>query len=1290
MLVRLLKPLWTALVISVIVAAFLVSLSRVLLPLVGHYRGDIEDWIYNVMGYPVEIGELDSVWRGFSPTLKMADVQLRDPDNNNALFVFDQVAIELNVFESILTGRFTPGAVVLSGLKLTVVRTEQGELQLAGLVSTRGGGTGEPDPRLVKWMLSRRKLSLENARVVWHDQQRARSPVTFTDVDLMFSDNGRMYIVSGSGNLPSVFGRRLDFRAQLFGDLTRSNGWHGQTYLRAAGVRLGEWAKDFPYTKMQVRSGYVDTEIWSTWVSGQVYRVEGEASAYDVEMRNEHDEALALDAVSSHFQLDIDPATTDWRLALDRFTVAFDDHAWIPTSLGVERSQTANQPQWEVSAGQVVIADVLRFGEFIVGREGLPKQLRNLKLRGDAFDTYVRLRGDLAAPDFFVRARLQNSSIDPYQKIPGIAGFDAVVYAQNDKAFVALNSEAASVDFVHLFRQPLEVSRLTGAVVVEKNPANEWTLWSDDLRIVNSDITLDAKLDLTLPQEGTPIVDLVAHFENGHGERAGNYYPIGIMKDSLVDWLDNAILGATVPSGGLVLRGPLDKFPFINGEGRFEVRFDVKDGRLAYAPEWPMIENIDAQVVFSQQAMEIDGRSGTSAGATLRKIKVKIADLKHDPILRVSGQGSGNAGSGWRYITESPLRKVAGELVAKAVVKGQVHVDLGVSLPLHDQLPASVNGKVTARNVDMRFPGETPIDVSAINGYIKFSENGLTADRLNATVLGQPANIKIKTESGSIGNRALVFTADGSMSVGTLRRRLPLPVLSYADGATQWSGTLRVPPHGSAEPARLTIDSDLQGVTLNLPAPVAKLPASSRPTNLVLDFGAGDAWPLTFSYGAEIRGKVTLAPRDGAWSVVRGAIRYGENAGPLIDKNLDGLQIGARVTEIDMNSFIAMSTGEGDKSSAPKMAFSRVAIAADTLHLWGQSLKDVTLTAVNTPRSWVIDVNSDRALGQIVVPTDGEPITSNFAYLRLNTGAHDDAPPPTGQPKRDSDIDPRQLPGVEFYSDNFWLGDFAFGRAQGSLKKTPGGYKLTNGRLDNGPTTIRIDGAWTHDGTVATTQLNVNVESDDYGATLDQLGYSNTIYDGKGTTDLRLRWRGGPMDYEPSRLFGDIRFLINSGQVLEVNPGAGRVLGILSVQSLPRRLSLDFSDVFEKGFGFDKLDGQFTVRDGIATVNKFELRGPAAYIAIVGSLDLSQKTYDQRVKVIPNVSGNLPLVVGVLGTPVAGAAVWLAEKMFRKPIGDITQVNYRVTGPWSEPKVDRLSREGLREEEKKTGTVVGP
>lgn len=1289
MLVRLLKPLWTALVISVIVAAFLVSLSRILLPLVGHYRGDIEGWIYNVMGYPVEIGELESVWRGFSPTLKLANVQLRDPVNNNALFVFDQVAIELNVFESILTGRIAPGAVVLSGLKLTVVRTEQGELQLAGLVSTHGGGTGEPDPRLIKWMLSRRMLSLENARVVWHDQQRARGPVTFSDVNLMFSDTGHMYVVSGSGNLPAVFGRRLDFRGQFFGDLSRSDGWHGQTYLRAAGVRLGEWAKDLPYKKIQVRSGYVDTEIWSTWVNGQVYRIEGEASAFDVDMRNEFDEALALDAVSSHFRWDIDPATTDWRLALDRFTVAFDDHAWIPTSLGVERSQSANLPQWEVSAGQIVIADVLRFGEFIVGRERLPKQLKNLNPRGDAFDTYVRLRGDLTAPDFFVRTRLQNSSIDPYQKLPGITGFDAVVYAQNDKAFLALNSETAAVDFVHLFRQPLEASRLTGAVVAEKNTANEWTLWSDDLRVVNSDITLEAKLDLTLPHEGKPIVDLVAHFENGHGERAGTYYPVGIMKDNLVEWLDNAILGATVPSGGLILRGPLDKFPFINGEGRFEVRFDVLDGRLAYAPGWPIIENIDAQVVFSQQGMEIDGRSGISAGATLQKIKVKIADLKHDPILLVSGQGAGNAGSGWRYISESPLRKIAGELVASAAVKGQVHVDLGVSLPLHDHLPASINGKVTARNVDMRFPGDTPMDVSAINGYVKFSENGLTADRLTATVLGQPANIKIHTENGSVGNRALVFAADGSMSVGTLRRRLPLPVLSYADGATQWSGTLRVPPHGSAEAARLTIDTDLQGVTLNLPAPVEKSASSSRPTNLVLDFGGSDAWPLNFTYGADIRGKVTLAPRDGVWSVARGVIRYGENTGPLIDKNLDGLQIGARVTEIDLNDFIAMSAGGGEKAGAQKIPLSRVSIAADTLHLWGQSLKDVTLTAVNTPRSWVIDVNSDRALGQIIVPTDSEPITSNFAYLRLNTGAHDNAPP-TASPKRDYDIDPRKLPAVEFYSDNFWLGDFAFGRAQGSLTKTPGGYKLNNGRLNNGPTTIRIDAAWTHDGTMATTQLNVNVESDDYGATLDQLGYSNTIYDGKGTTDLRLRWRGGPMDYEPSRLFGDIRFLINNGQVLEVNPGAGRVLGILSVQSLPRRLSLDFSDVFEKGFGFDKLDGQFTVRDGIATVNKFELRGPAAYIAIVGSLDLSEKTYDQRVKVIPNVSGNLPLVVGVLGTPVAGAAVWLAEKMFRKPIGDITQVNYRVTGPWSDPIVDRLSREALREEEKKSATGNGP
>ena len=163
-----------------------------------------------------------------------------------------------------------------------------------------------------------------------------------------------------------------------------------------------------------------------------------------------------------------------------------------------------------------------------------------------------------------------------------------------------------------------------------------------------------------------------------------------------------------------------------------------------------------------------------------------------------------------------------------------------------------------------------------------------------------------------------------------------------------------------------------------------------------------------------------------------------------------------------------------------------------------------------------------------------------------------------------------------------------------------------------------------------------------------------------------------------------MELVVRDGQLLEVEPGAGRVLGLLSVAQLPRRLMLDFRDLFARGLAFDRMEGQVRFGDGVARTDDLRIDAPAADIAIRGSTDLRAQRFDQTIDVAPK-SGNLLTVVGAMaGGPVGAAVGAAANAVLRRPLGEIGAKTYHVTGPWKDPKVDVVEREDAKKDQSPT------
>jgi uncharacterized protein YhdP len=223
---------------------------------------------------------------------------------------------------------------------------------------------------------------------------------------------------------------------------------------------------------------------------------------------------------------------------------------------------------------------------------------------------------------------------------------------------------------------------------------------------------------------------------------------------------------------------------------------------------------------------------------------------------------------------------------------------------------------------------------------------------------------------------------------------------------------------------------------------------------------------------------------------------------------------------------------------------------------------------------------------------------------------------------------------------------------------------------------LKGSGQWIMEDDQPRSSFQVTYSGDDAGNSLTALGFAGMIKGGKTHTDFKLQWPGSPTDFALAKAVGSINFEIKDGRLLDVEPGAGRILGLLSFQALPRRLTLDFSDLFQKGFSFDTLAGSFTIEKGNAFTDNMSMDGPAARIEAHGRVGLAAEDYDQRVTVIPNVSAGLP-VAGALAGGIGGVAVmWLVEKILKPGIDKITKVDYQVTGPWANPTVTRITTAG--------------
>ncbi|HEX2493747.1 MAG TPA: YhdP family protein [Steroidobacter sp.] len=1268
--------------IGLLFAAFGVVVTRV-----PEYRVQVQDWLRERSGLLVEFRVLRARLRRYGPELVFDDAVVRTPDRTRVLATAKRGSIGFDLWRAMGEGRLSVGRFALYSPQIALIRTRQGRIQLLGQTALPERTDAEP---FALEQLPMGRFDVENAVVAFRDEITGRGPWSLSGVDFKLTRTRHALRLGGSAKLPESLGRNLAFSATADGPLDQYETLASTFSIEGERLDLAGWADVLPDGWPAPETGAGSISISGALLGSKLTQLRAQVDVVNVAVaapviqsrgpeppdpgsslealvaREPQRNASTLPQMISYeriaFKLDAQREDDEWRATLSDVDLARPHAPWRAAEIHARwRRKAGRLVQANLFADRVVLDGLWPLLAYLPESEFLAR-LRALNARGAL--EHVRASIDRPAgkpPRYYAKARLQDLAVDPVGKAPGLAGLSGDLEASQDGGRCRLAPQTFGFALPRWFRAPLAAEIDSGEIAWRAEPAG-WTVQGADLRLHNQDGRAQARFAVSIPSDGgSPVLDISAHGEDLNVAAAARYIPAGRLGSRVMDWFDQAFVSGRAHAVEFIYKGPTGAFPFRRGEGEFRVQAQIEDAVFSYQPGWTAARDLRAAVEFRNQGMSIHATAANIGALRITDAKAEIKDFK-DAALTIKAHAKGDVADGLNLLKTSPIAPKLGEQFAQLEGAGAMSADVRFFLPIrqmanHDIEVKARFARATARLTHLQAP------VRQLTGVLTVRNALPVAADLKGQWLGGPVHVVITPE----GRNGSVLTAQGRASAESLRASFHVPETIGLRGAADWRLTTGLALNGSDQPKRqlVHLESDTHGLAVDLPEPLAKSQNEARNLRVTLELDAAKSALLRASFG-DVRSLIRLVRLNGEWALERGGLRADGAAPSLPDHS--GLRIEGHIDRFVLDDWLALRRDGAAQGKRFPDYLHGANVQVHDFEAFGYEWADVRGLVQATPAGWRVDVRGAGAEGQILIPpelTGVQPLRATMERLSLQ-----EAPEQGGSEGGGSD--PRNLPALDVYISRLRIGSRTIGAVELKVSRAPQGLRLERASVMNAAVQADARGHWYATSAGQQSALDAQIVSSDVAATLRDLNYSDFLEAKHGEIRANLTWPGGLNDNILAQASGSISLSVEGGQIVTLQPGAGRVLGLFSIAALPRRLALDFSDLTDQGLAFDKIHGDFELRAGHAYTNNLLLSGPAAEIGVAGRTGLRSRDYDQTAVVTGNLGASLPVAGALAGGPAVGAALLLFSQVFKEPLKGITRGYYRITGPWDNPKVERI------------------
>lgn len=1253
---------WLTLALLIILFALYIAVGRQFMPVVGHYREDIQRIIGTQWGVQVQLGSLAGSWAGFEPSLELHDIVVTFPGapGERPAFRLARASLTLDSLRSILRRGAVFQDVELTGLRLSLKQEENG-WSLPGVAF--GGSAGSPDPgglrAPIDWLLAQARARLIDAQA--SVLLRTGERLDFAVSELGIFRRGDRHRLLGTVRADSEFGGgSLELRAETFGDPFQPADFFASFYVDLAEAHLAHplFKEQLPILHLAELHGAAT--IWGYWREGRLDYLLGDVRLPESTWVAGGDR-LRIPIRDAGGQLIWRASTPGkWSVELNDIKFAWGDHQSHISRLRLARFP--EEGRLRVSSDRLALGP---FNRFLLATPVLPERLAtvlaDLAVTGSLENIQIDHWTAADAPrKFRIRANLRDVEAAAWAQAPSLSRINGYLESDERRGFVDLDTSDAVLAFPRLFEKGWQLAHARGRVG-----------WSVDLPMVQvrsgllalspPGANLRGRFRLWLPQDGRdPSMSLALGITEGEGARTASFLPSKIMGQGASDWLGGAVREGDLRAGSYVYHGVLgdptgSRFSSI-------MHFDVGNGRIRFLPDWPEISAVEALVVGDARAYTVHVDSGSMLDSRIREATVRLPrEQPGDPRIHIDAQVQHALPAAVRLLRETPLAEYTPAQLDQWAVKGNAPTRLKLDVTLSKETDVRVRADLNLQDASLVIPqGEKQLKFSAIRGALGWStRKGLVAERLRTRFLGRPATVRIQTQPGQETQVRLSSRVD----MARLTAFTGAKILSFATGELPYQAELRVPYDGTLP--MLDVHSSLEGVAIEMPPPLAKPAAAALPTTVRLRFGKQE--DRLYLYLRDLlRGR--LYQQDGV--VTRGILQFGPGA--QMEAPLAGLRIGGELRHLDFAEWQAFlpelnaRTADAVEGGDSEALVQHIDFRFGNLRLFGYDMPDSVLAMRREPGAWRLDLDNPMLELSAKLPHDENlPLDLHLHQLKLPAPDQSLA----GDPLQD--IDPRALPGLNVQLDSFFLGEHDFG-----------GWSFQSRASDTGLEVTKVKGrmremvfqkgrlAWDYKDGAHRTAVKTTAHVADMADVLRAWAFEPTLDSDSGAFWADVEWPASPVAFDLGRARGELGTLLKDGRFIEVKPGPLRVFGILNINTIARRLRLDFSDLFGKGLQYDKIEGRYRLSDGILhSLGTMDIIGPSNKFYISGRINLLEETLDQKLTLTVPLTSNLPFAAIIAGAPYLAGAIFLTEKLLGDRLERFASAQYSIKGNWNDPEV---------------------
>ncbi len=1278
-------------------------------PTLPAHKQQIEKLLSDRLKVKVSIGKIETSWSKFSPEFNIEEIRFSDPQENTTkpLLAIPKISGAIR-WSSIwhLQPLFTE--LTSSGITLQAKRDTQGQWWVAGVAIKPKSG----DSAALNWLLSNNQLKLSEIKIDVLDEFEKTNALQINIAEFQAANEDHHHILKAKLSSDLTQGKlelNSEFDHTWFSKKTNWRNWQGNFNWSATDLQL---ANIFHLSKLpaKVTSGQIFGSGNLTIQDGGKLHGSGAVTASNVDVFwNNNQTSLKLRSLA----LDYSQSTEDslqfitakklqWALKSDKVDASPKELKNIRFGLVLPKP---GKPIDTIAIG----ANEINLSEFKTLSSQLPipnkflKQLNELNPQGnirqlEVFWHYLKPAPNEIhilehTPEFKVKATLdklgwESSSLN----LPATHGLSAVVEASEKSGRIEFTSQDFQSNLGnYLNSEQVNFDKLLGTVTWEKNDKHT-NISAKDLQLSNKEVNLKINANYLKSNDGSPSkLDLNLKIPEAKLNRVPYYLPAKLSK-KVRDYLTGTLVDGDIKDAELTIKGDPKLIPYYDRRaGTFELSIPISNGKyrpLARKPtatkDWPAFENVNANIAMKHGDIRITIPSANYQSVLINNLAVDIDVAKKPSTLAIKGNASGQLNDFIQYAIESPVLAKSESLLKPLNATGDAKLAIEVNHEFSSTKPTSFLADIQLAKNTVAYNKNVIAEFS--ESQIALSENGISTANFQGNLLGGPLSIQKSKDSnapvdikGNLKiNKLLVLSPNKSEALVELQKRIT-GQLNYQGTITQIN-----------DQRRTHIDLDFSGMNANLPEPLYK--KSGHALTGTIDYlkqkdsqSSRSSWQFKLGSKFGIKGNST----NGESAQI---ISYGlnnpipPNKGTLIAFDLDNL---------DVDTWRSIFPGNDSKKSdgSPTWGFTQINGKVKQLKTSGRVINDLNIQATHENEVWEATINSPLVAGLLKWKNAGIGLPSGELTARLSRLSIPDEESKTSLTtslKKST----TKIPKLDITINDFTLGTRKLGSVDIKATSEENAWSLDSLTIKHPSASLIAKGLWElPDGASAgKTSMNIEISSKDSGDFMSALGYPKALENGEGKLTGNVSWEGAPYSFNKKTLNGDLTLEVTRGKLLQVDPGAAKLLGILSFQSLFKLATLNleggYGEAFSKGTFFDKITGNAKISNGIARSQNLELISGLADVLTRGRVDLNEETQDLRITITPKLNlGTASVAAYYFINPFIGLSTLVGQYLISTGVNKIYKSDYLIQGSWKSPEVIALDQKGQPIDSEKLNTI---